>query len=115
MQAIDWVILGVGVINASPISMGLLTNRGPPDWHPAVKFTPCIPDACSQAAKYCEERGVDISRLALHFSLELPDCATCLVSARLSGQENYFDPSQAHTLMIRASFTSEYLSTQWGL
>ena len=23
------------MINASPTSMGLLTNRGPPDWHPA--------------------------------------------------------------------------------
>lgn len=26
---------GVGVISASPLSMGLLTENGPPDWHPA--------------------------------------------------------------------------------
>lgn len=26
---------GVGLINASPLSMGLLTPRGPPAWHPA--------------------------------------------------------------------------------
>ena len=26
----------VGVVNASPISMGLLSNRGPPSWHPAT-------------------------------------------------------------------------------
>ena len=26
---------GVGVINASPLSMGLLTREGPPSWHPA--------------------------------------------------------------------------------
>lgn len=26
---------GVGVISASPLSMGLLTDQGPPDWHPA--------------------------------------------------------------------------------
>ena len=25
----------LGVINASPTAMGLLTNRGPPVWHPA--------------------------------------------------------------------------------
>jgi L-galactose dehydrogenase len=25
----------VGVINASPLSMGLLTHQGPPEWHPA--------------------------------------------------------------------------------
>ena len=27
----------VGIINASPVSMGLLSNRGPPDWHPATQ------------------------------------------------------------------------------
>jgi aryl-alcohol dehydrogenase-like predicted oxidoreductase len=27
---------GVGLINASPLSMGLLTKRGPPAWHPAT-------------------------------------------------------------------------------
>ena len=26
---------GVGIINASPTAMGLLTNNGPPVWHPA--------------------------------------------------------------------------------
>ncbi|CAN0920906.1 L-galactose dehydrogenase [Linum grandiflorum] len=26
---------GVGIINASPLSMGLLTETGPPEWHPA--------------------------------------------------------------------------------
>ena len=27
----------VGIINASPVSMGLLSNRGPPEWHPATQ------------------------------------------------------------------------------
>lgn len=27
----------VGIINASALSMGLLTRQGPPDWHPAPK------------------------------------------------------------------------------
>ena len=26
---------GVGVISASPLAMGLLTDYGPPEWHPA--------------------------------------------------------------------------------
>ena len=26
----------IGIINASPVSMGLLSNRGPPVWHPAT-------------------------------------------------------------------------------
>lgn len=71
--------LGIGVINASPLSMGLLSTRGPPDWHPA-RNVPTITTACQQAAEFCTSKGVDISRLALHFSLAQADCATCLVS-----------------------------------
>lgn len=41
----------VGIINASPISMGLLSNRGPPPWHPASQG---IRSACKQAAEYCQ-------------------------------------------------------------
>ena len=26
---------GVGIISASPLAMGLLTDQGPPEWHPA--------------------------------------------------------------------------------
>lgn len=26
---------GIGVISASPLAMGLLTESGPPEWHPA--------------------------------------------------------------------------------
>lgn len=60
--------------------MGLLTSRGPPDWHPAVLYAPTVVEACKQASQYCESKGVDISRLALHFSLGLEDCSTCLGS-----------------------------------
>ena len=31
----------IGVINASPVSMGLLTHRGPPAWHPATENIKC--------------------------------------------------------------------------
>ena len=34
---LDWFTSqNIGVINASPVSMGLLSNRGPPAWHPAT-------------------------------------------------------------------------------
>lgn len=42
---------GVGVVNASPISMGLLSNRGPPSWHPAGES---VRNKCKQAADYCQ-------------------------------------------------------------
>ena len=56
----------VGIIGASPLSMGLLTNRGTPDWHPATNE---IKAGCAAAAAFCRERGVDIAQLAVQFSL----------------------------------------------
>ena len=67
---------GIGVINASPLSMGLLSDRGAPAWHPA---TDEIRSACARAAAYCRERGTDIARLAIRFSVSNPDIATTLV------------------------------------
>jgi len=73
---------GIGVINAAALSMGLLTNNGPPSWHPATEE---IRSACQSAARYCRARGVDISKLALHFCLENENIPTTLVStAKLS-------------------------------
>lgn len=68
---------GIGVVNASPISMGLLSNRGPPSWHPAGET---VRSRCKQAADYCQDHGVDISKLALHFTLGIEDIPTTLVS-----------------------------------
>ncbi|MBI1389777.1 MAG: aldo/keto reductase [bacterium] len=66
----------VGVINASALSMGLLTNSGPPDWHPAPAL---IRDHCAKAAAHCRERGADIAKLALQFALANPRIHTTLV------------------------------------
>lgn len=67
---------GVGVINASPLSMGLLTDSGPPAWHPAPAS---LKQAAAQAAALCRERGGNISTLALQFALVEPAIATTLV------------------------------------
>lgn len=67
---------GVGVINASPLGMGLLTPRGTPDWHPAP---PRVKELCSAAARHCADRGGDIMKLAMQFSVAQPDIATTLV------------------------------------
>ncbi len=66
----------VGVINASPLSMGLLSDRGAPAWHPAPSD---IQAACGRAAAYCRAQGTDISRLAIQFSTSNPSLATTLV------------------------------------
>ena len=70
---------GVGVINASPLSMGLLSLRGTPEWHPASRQ---LKDACRNAAIYCREQGYPIEKLAIQFSTSLnPRIATTLFSS----------------------------------
>ena len=70
---------GIGVINASPLSMGLLSGRGAPDWHPAPKD---LKGACAKAAAHCAERGYPIEKLAIQFSTSLnPRIATTLFSS----------------------------------
>ena len=70
---------GIGVINASPFSMGLLSQRGAPEWHPAAK---ALKKACAKAAAYCQEKGYPIDKLAIQFSTSLnPRIATTLFSS----------------------------------
>ncbi|KAI3497413.1 hypothetical protein L1887_40004 [Cichorium endivia] len=70
---------GVGVISASPLSMGLLTENGPPDWHPA---SPELKAACKNAAEFCKKKGKDISKLAVQYSLRNKDISTILVGMK---------------------------------
>lgn len=67
---------GIGVINASPTGMGLLTERGAPAWHPA---SPEIIAGCRRAVEYCQSIGEDIVKLAVQFAISHPDIATTLV------------------------------------
>ncbi len=66
----------VSVINASPLSMGLLSQRGVPAWHPASDE---IKHVCARAAQYCTEKGERIEKLAVQFSVRNPDIPTTLV------------------------------------
>ena len=67
----------VGLVNASPLSMGLLNTRQVPDWHPASKE---IQEICKQAAEFCKQNGADIAELAVQFSTANPFIPTTLVS-----------------------------------
>jgi L-galactose dehydrogenase len=69
---------GVGVINASPTGMGLLTERGAPSWHPAPA---ALREGCKKAVDFCRSQGVDIVRLAVQFSIAHPGIATTLVGS----------------------------------
>ncbi|KAG6514726.1 hypothetical protein ZIOFF_025096 [Zingiber officinale] len=129
---------GVGVITASPLAMGLLTDVGPPEWHPApselkaLRFIPkpgsppllvmhtsrsadrfiqhpyyklnpsfigtslsleeydlvseSFVSACKAAAAHCKEKGKNISKIALQYSLMNKEIATVLVGMNSSKQ-----------------------------
>ncbi len=66
----------VGIMNAAATSMGLLTESGPPAWHPASQE---IKAACAQAAQYCRARDVNIVQLAVQYALANPNFATTFV------------------------------------
>jgi L-galactose dehydrogenase len=68
----------IGIINGSPFASGLLTNRGPADWHPAAPEDRAIFRA---AAEFCRTQGVSISQLALQFASQNPEIPTTLFSS----------------------------------
>ena len=69
---------GVGIVNASPLSMGLLSQRGVPEWHPAPK---ALVEACQNAARHCQQQGYAIERLAIQFAVSNPRIASTLFSS----------------------------------
>ncbi|WP_208589543.1 aldo/keto reductase [Gracilibacillus suaedae] len=67
----------VGLINASPLSMGLLSSRPVADWHPADQE---IRTACKKAAAFCERNGEDLAKLAIQYAVQDERIPTTLVS-----------------------------------
>lgn len=69
---------GIGVINASPFAMGLLSQRGVPEWHPAPA---ALVEACRKASDYCLSQGYPIEKLAIQYSVSNPRIGTTLFSS----------------------------------
>jgi L-galactose dehydrogenase len=67
---------GIGLINAAGLCMGILTENGPADWHPAPAE---VRDAGRKAAKFCRAHGADIAELALRFCLDHPYVSSTLI------------------------------------
>jgi aryl-alcohol dehydrogenase-like predicted oxidoreductase len=74
---------GTGVINASPLALGLLTPAGPPKWHLAPDE---MKAKCRDAAAWCASRGIDIAELGMRFALSEPRIHSTL-SGAVSPQE----------------------------
>ena len=69
---------GIGVVNGSPTSMGLLTSRGPQPWHPADEETKRV---CASAAADFGRRGIELGDVALQFSCGVQGPASTLCGA----------------------------------
>lgn len=68
----------IGIINASPLSMGLLSERGVPGWHPAP---PALVQACQKAVQHCLSKQYPIEKLAIQYAISNPHIATTLFSS----------------------------------
>ena len=67
---------GVAVFNSAPLAMRLLNHEGPPAWHPAPAE---LKARCATAAQFCQDRGGDLGKLALQFSVANEEIPTHIV------------------------------------
>jgi L-galactose dehydrogenase len=68
--------LQIGLINASPLHMGLLTALGAPDWHPAPQP---VKEASAKVVELCKAYGAEPAVVALRFCLSHPYVSSTLV------------------------------------
>lgn len=98
----------IGVINAAPLCMGLLTKSGPPTWHPAED---ALKTRCATAAQFCAEHGIDIAALSLQFAVQEPRIHTTVigmatvaeVERNIENLSQPFDPGFASEVQHRIS------------
>jgi len=93
---------GIGVINASPLHMGIITERGAPEWHPAPQ---AVRDAGQKIVALCKAKGVDASEVALKFCLEYAGAASTLVG--LSSREHVERNLKAMEMKLDAELMRE--------
>ena len=66
----------IGLINASPLHMGILSPCAAPAWHPAP---PAVRAAGRRANEICKAQGLPLTEVALRFCLAHPTVAATLV------------------------------------
>ncbi len=71
--------LGVGLVNASPLHMGLLSGGGIAEWHPAPQI---VKNAAARIVELCRANDVRPAVVALNYCLAHPAVATTLVGFR---------------------------------
>ncbi|CAG8442976.1 17209_t:CDS:2 [Acaulospora colombiana] len=64
------------VMNASPLSMGLLREAPAPDWHPAP---PELRETASRCATLARREGLSLPKLAIQFALECEKVTSTII------------------------------------
>jgi aryl-alcohol dehydrogenase-like predicted oxidoreductase len=96
---------GIALMAAAPLSMGLLTQAGPPAWHPASDE---LKEACRNAEYICrEEFDVDIASLAILFALAQQE-----IPCTLLGMKSIEEVDRAMELAQRFAGLDPSLSTE---
>jgi L-galactose dehydrogenase len=105
----------IGIINASPFGSGLLTDRGPADWHPAGKEERAV---FHKAAALCREYETSISKLAMQFSSQHEAIQTTMFSSSnpqsvVRNIEWSEEPIDNELLMKVQQILSPVMNKQW--
>ncbi|WP_263419198.1 aldo/keto reductase [Terriglobus albidus] len=107
--------LGIGLINASPLHMGILGGVKLPEWHPAP---PAVRAAGAEVVGFCRSSGVDPATLSMWTCLQHPSVASTLMGFASAGQVDSacaaldFDPD-AEVLQTVQRQVSPVYNTSW--
>lgn len=108
---------GTAVINASILNMGLLSERGPQEWHPASERVKAV---AARVREYCHNAGISISALATQFALANDDVSvTLLGSSNIATLDSSLvaagEPMDMALLAeVEAVIGHESLNAPWG-
>lgn len=69
----------LGIINAAVHGMSLLTDQPLPDWHAAGQD---IREACVKAKKFCQDKGVSLTRLTMGAAFAFSEVDTILTGMK---------------------------------
>jgi L-galactose dehydrogenase len=75
----------MGLINGSVTHMGILTDKGPPPWHPAPAS---VKQIGREVAAFCHRQGKPIAHLAIQFALQNDAVDVTLLGTRTVAELN---------------------------
>jgi L-galactose dehydrogenase len=93
---------GIGLFNASPLYMGVLTESGAPSWHPAPEP---VKEAGKKIVELYKARGLSITAEALRFCLDHPYVSSTFVGMSTPAQVD--ENLKAFQLRTDSAFIAE--------